>query len=408
MFGANRKGVYLDHNDLKILKLIYTQRIVSTSQVHYYSFALSGMKLDTVQKKLKRWSGYKVVKQHHYRVGQVGLGYNYYTLGSNGIDILISEGVIREEDRKKLNLNRKFSNLDHTIAIQEVAVGCLSMFVNEDRFNIESINPYIHPFFVDSGNEKLIPDWIIKRENIYLNIEIDTGSETTSEIKQKIRRYVNLSKENPNNKYYVLFSVIDHSILTRKIYSADRSKRVSSLKYSIAEVEGVDVKNLEVYVCQLSRSFLTAFELINGNYPGNQDLIINSYLEGMREYYNHTIDFETDNECTQDLVHNIKLFRPDKFKGEYKTLDYKVIKIVVLEPGNVRSFKLINEILKSEQDTRIVGLYDCEQQVIWDVFGKIVPRLVLMGAREWKQGDYHYYTQKSPFILNRVTVKPRY
>jgi Replication-relaxation len=407
IFGENRKGVYLDSNDIKILELILTQRIVSTMQVHIYSFALTGMQLDTVQKKLKRWSKYKVVKQYRYTLGQVGLGFNYYTIGSNGVDILIAEGILTEEQRNQFKSRRTFTNLDHTLATQEVAIRCLAQFVHEDRFNVKSINPYVKPYILNSEEIKLIPDWIIKRENVYLNIELDTGSETTSEIKYKIERYIQLATDNPLNRYYVLISVIDDSITTKKDYSDNRSKRVSSLKYSIANVKGVEIENLEVYVCQLSRSYLTAFELIVGNYPQNSGVLIENYIDAMRNYYNNKILIQKAPNSTNDLVHTYYTYKQVHIGSDIELEDYKTFRIVAMEEGNVRSHKHLIEADNSEESIQVIGIYNSEYQVKYDVFGRIIPGLVLTSLREWEQGKYYYFQQKSPFILNKIDITPK-
>lgn len=186
-----RKGAWINSIDLELLSLIWTNRYLTNKQLTKYGNQLFGYKGDSIQKKLKRWSNYAIVKIEYQSVLNKPPISCYY-LGKNGINILKQEGIIKEEE-KAININNYIRNSSHYLGIQDVVIDTL-IALKSNRKNIISLHPNKDTYKNEVGEPFIVPDWVFRKGSRTLNIEYDTGLQTMTKIKEKIKNYIKLSK----------------------------------------------------------------------------------------------------------------------------------------------------------------------------------------------------------------------
>jgi hypothetical protein len=413
VLGPNRRGVELSLDDLKLLRHLAIHRLVSIKQLYAYVCSKKEIPYSTFRHKLYRWRKYDLVVSHPYTLGQKGFYFNYYRIGKQGVSILINEGLLPQswmdvEIKKFSNVK----NIDHYLATQEVVTQTLIELegVNEE---VESIFPHDSPYLDrDNGSKLVIPDWILKNGERYLNLEIDTGSESPMELRGKVERYITLAKQNPSDHHIVLFAVIDDSFTSRYSYGEDRTRRIGSIKKNLLNIKDLHMPNIDVYVVPLARAHKLAFEIL---YKTKPQLSFDKELEtiaGIEILSNHP-KFPFYIKKIEDSVYpqNINTFlqgdghyRINTQSGSYS----ENVLFVVMEEGNVKDLDRLSFLASVVEEkklnisfNRIIVLYKNDEELINDVFGLSLSNIWCGSRESWKNmnGDLNFYVLSSPFKL---------
>ncbi|MFS1519630.1 hypothetical protein V1503_24700 [Bacillus sp. SCS-151] len=106
----------------------------------------------------------------------------------------------------------------------------------------------------------------LRKNNMYVYIELDTGSEKLSDIKVKVKRYKEWARIRANEHHIVIFAALDNSFLTRYPYG-DKIKKVGNMKQTLLGMVGNEVDNLDLYVVPLRHSWDVITQIFKGDYP---------------------------------------------------------------------------------------------------------------------------------------------
>ncbi|PGT82215.1 replication-relaxation family protein [Bacillus sp. AFS040349] len=418
-FGPSRKGVKLTEIDFLFLKVLSQQKLLSTKQAHTFYDSHGGFNYYSVLKKLKKWEKYDIVYTHKYSLGQKGFNYNYYRIGTKGIEILVDGGIL-SSDWLKVEI-RRFShvkNIDHFIGTQEIALRTL-LQLTEQGISFDSISPFDSPYFDKSepSTKLVVPDWIIKTDNLFFNIELDTGSEKTNMIIEKIKNYITLCKQNPSQKHVILISVIDDSIPTRFSYGEDRKRRVGRLKKSLLFNRDLHIPNLSIYILPLSRSFKIGHDVFEGYKPYSL-AETSSGVELVRqvlETYNPSFEYKFKELLNEDVYTNDvpkdlyadQVFEVSNYAGTFS----QTLFLIQMDEGNVQTLDRLNYLqwLISEgrlktQSNKVLAYYTEEGELQHDVIAHAYEKVLLVDTQDLiqsaeNQSDPIFKRLISPFRM---------
>lgn len=245
--GINRRGIHFHQEELEALSFLAQIGYLSADQWHRYVTSLGEYSptLDSFRNRIKnKYVSNNIVRKFHYSYGQAGFGHAYYLISLSGWKLLqelnyIDPSLAYPETFKKPVTS---TQITHTLSIREMLLRILLLDRKLYHSDTEQIS------FLTASPEDVIPDWILKKGSVQLNIEMDTGKESHQLIANKLIRYGHLARNNPKETFVVLLSIVDDSFKTREPYG-DRFIRVLNLKESICSLEFLyDVKNLHILV----------------------------------------------------------------------------------------------------------------------------------------------------------------
>ena len=418
--GDNKKGVQLKQTELELLKKLLHHRLLTTSQLYSLYSSYVDVSYISFCNRLKKLYSMDIINKKEYTLGQKGFYFNYFRIGKRGVDALVANEFIEHdaadeyEDVKK-GFNAK--NIDHYLAIQELVVDVLKCG-EQKREQFQSIHPWKVPYIDKHSKEDeklVIPDWIIKKGNKYLNIEMDTGSESLSTLKEKVKRYMNLAEQKPNQKHVVLFVLLDESFTTRQKYG-DRTVRVGNVKQSLINTKGIEGSNLDVYVVSLSNASNIAYQLLIGETPldmGSRRMEVDIAVQTL-EQLNSVFDYQFDaldagkiyidapSELHADGAYALK--NPSGY-----TVD--TVLLVYMCNGDVKSLNRLDYLYRSLENnrfginiSRIIAIYKDEHSLKSDVIGRKYNHVILGDNATWGENldeQPIFYSQVSPVRKER-------
>jgi hypothetical protein len=415
IFGSNRKGVALTEDDIYILEILYKHRLLSLRQIQLYA-AHKNFKHNTIQKALKRWERYSLVKGKEFKLKQHGVRIVYYRIGKNGIDILANEGRISgdeiESNQFSLFNDRK---LEHYFGTQEIVTKA-SIELQKANLHFESINPYSTSFV-----NVVVPDWMMKTSNASLYIELDTGTESqNTKVKEKIDKYKVLASAFPNENHFVLFAIMDESIPTKNNYSSNREKRIAGLKRNFLTNRELEQSNLHAVVVSLNRASSIAFKILSGEYPysaavrSDEINSVNYVWTELTEKFNYEIE-PISNEGLYMAYVDRTMYADGHFQFfDKQSKTKKIAMYVFMEEGNVNDLerlRMLNSIQARKEFKNeihfIFGIYPSMEELESDVIGEVLPYVLLGEKKRWvyeRDNWPLYYRMVTPFTKEEVRL----
>jgi len=239
------------------------------------------------------------------------------------------------------------------------------------RDQIELINPRKNPdpYLIPNNNIsniEIFPDWIIKipalkledqllnipdlYKNEYLNFEIDSSSETTEQIKNKIRQYIELARIRPNENHHILFLVIDRNLPYLKYDTEVKDKRIrikNMKNYAMecfAEYKPYP-ENLSIYVSSIGRAGKIAKKIILKDYHNRNNMILKLIFA-----FNQINKQNPDDQFHFQEIDKTSVYTIDVKSDEYAELILEIFhhgykRIIIfkfMEEGNARDYDILD------------------------------------------------------------------
>ncbi|TQR14742.1 replication-relaxation family protein [Psychrobacillus soli] len=280
---GNRQRLDLYSTDLHILVFLEQQRMLTVQQLYQVSKILFKQEMQeySFKNRLRKWEEYKLIRSDFYSNGFNGQRFKYVSVGSKAIDILIEQQLLAPSyNKQKIYKFNQKKNVIHFLATQQAALNILFM-LNSKRLktldgkakydmiynvNLFSHSPSIFPYeewiphsqnlhqqnkaayhanFAKykrhnhsnqpSGKTMTIvkPDWIIRlkpneEKDLFINIELDTGTEPIATLVEKVFKYAILAENNPSEQHFMCIIIADDSFSSRSRFG-DGIKRAKNI-----------------------------------------------------------------------------------------------------------------------------------------------------------------------------------
>lgn len=406
------RGARPNKKDLNMLLLVAKQKFVTSHQLYVYFQSLDpkqvvnkasfGVKLYRYSKK------YRLLDDFEYTKVPAGAKFNYYRISNKGVQCLINEGLLPpnwKPYRDKLN-----TGLEHFLATQEIVVRALA-YQNTIGSEYASLTANEFPY-VDKENNTvnfLMPDWILKKDNLFLNIEFDNNNESLDVLKSKIENYVKLCKQYPEQQHIVFITLLDDSInLARSV--EHHATRIGNIKKAVSFTKDIHISNLDVYVFSLRRVHTAIQKVMDGLQPFTNKIkrvetgtAITSLI---RDNANFTYNIEDlDNYLYENQDINYVPDKVVKISNNAGTVSHNVF-IIVMEEGKVQDIdrletitSLVNESRFKIKVDRVLLLYPKTDHRINDIFCGTKYQNVLIGDVE----ELIEHRDKEPVFYSRIT-----
>lgn len=410
----DKRGVWLTNIDLELLHLIWQHRVLSLSQLKFYCLELYGISKDTTEKKLKRWRKLNVVHSKNYMNNPFGM--IYYRIGRQGVKILENEEMIPKGDTSYKEIMVPTANTDHFFATRDVVIRTLVEFKKNKR-NIVSHHPSTLPYLEKDSDPfpLVVPDWILSNEFGFLNIELDTGSESLSMIEEKIGKYAKYASQRPDEIYHVLLVVLDDTdkaLRYKKEYGMDRSRRIASVKDSIIRANVHVHSNLFFYVVSMNRAIQVASNIMTGIYPisaeerSREIEAIISLLEMNITFEYEIVRLNEDEFYLPDVDRSLYADSHLLFKSKNSSKGHVVL-INIMEEGSVKCLDQIEYLNRLRNEKRfkaktevnkILAIYRKNEELQNDHLGKQLNH-IMFGTSQQLANNF----EQSPMFYQTVT-----
>ncbi|GAA0431285.1 hypothetical protein GCM10008934_20980 [Virgibacillus salarius] len=241
------KGIRLKHYELVALSLLAKEQLLTSKQFRDILALFSpDTKGKTLTNRVARFNKKEIIgfiEAHPY----VKNDYHKFYIKKYGVEILVEYGLLDRSWLEKSKYGKKrIKLLDGYLAAKELIV---SSYIASLKFNKE-IEVFRPSYYNKLNMSKVMPNGIIAvNENLQLCIEVDTGSLSSSRIRDKIQSYIDLAKKQPQKQFVILFATIDRTIPLRNQYNVVGKRRVNILrKIADNHVELHSTHNLDVRV----------------------------------------------------------------------------------------------------------------------------------------------------------------
>lgn len=247
----NRKKLHLSYQDLYLLKCILIEKLLTEKQLYRYYTLLLYEKISYpgFWKKLAKFEEYGLIKSNKYKVGQNGTTLKYFRLRQYGYDLINSHKVVSKYYENETLSKIPKTNLDHHFGKKEVILNSLIEFKDHESLFEK---PQVIPSRITRVFPYVIPDGVLKLDGVTLYIEFDSGSESLTEIKGKVLRYLAEADQNTEGgrKEGILIALLDNSIPNRKGIE-NRTNRIKNITRVLSSLPEVLNKNILIYVLPL-------------------------------------------------------------------------------------------------------------------------------------------------------------
>ncbi|WP_190323030.1 replication-relaxation family protein [Bacillus swezeyi] len=415
IFGSNRKGVYLSKSDFHLLKVLTECQLLTSKQMLTYYLSMEPTAtINTIKSKMNRWARYKIVVPFNYRLGQVGSNYNYYRIGSRGVDILVEHRVLGQEWRDKdISKYSKRRNIPHFLATQNIVTTVLA-HPNSKYF--EGFSPFDTPY-LENDKKVILPDWTFVYGYTYLNIELDVGTEVISELRYKFDRYAAIAQQKPDKRFIVLFAVIDHSFPTKENYGEDRSKRIGNIKTALHTNQSLSTPNLHIAVAPLQRATALATQLLEGYRPLSSDQRTKELADLLKivgDFHDH-VSFQLERIENVYPARFNKALQADAAYTLHSLNNSKVknVLFLLMEEGNIHDLErliYLHGYLEKDEFLQnidyIVCCYQDEIELHKDVIGMKLDRVFFTDRNKMLSFNepLTLYKQVQPYKVEEITV----
>ncbi|MBU8908066.1 replication-relaxation family protein [Desertibacillus haloalkaliphilus] len=269
----NRRGVWLSALEIDLIKILLNNRFLTTKQIIYFLVQCgNNFNENSIRNRLFKLESIGFIDSYEYVLGNDGFIFKYYQVTKKCVDCLVEEGLILDSFSSykaiSMGANSITKYIEHTFSINEIVIRTLvtNRLENDDGtlgYKVESLSPHKYVYW-DNKNPSsrlIVPDWIFKKENRFVNVEVDSGSEDIKELELKVLAYIKLLDQRPNENHTVLIALMDDSIPTRS-YRMNRNKRISNIRDSLNKLDKLRRSHLEVYVVQLERAHRLVDQLL--------------------------------------------------------------------------------------------------------------------------------------------------
>ncbi|MGE6755935.1 replication-relaxation family protein [Rossellomorea sp. NPDC071047] len=425
LIDDDRKGVILKDKETNLLHLVYKHRLLTTKQICMLVGATKGSSLyHSLTRRLRKFVKYNLLVRHEYDLGVKGVRFYYYRLGPKGYSVLVNIGLIPYSESGDLEILRKVSyirNLDHYLGTQEVVINTLC---STDRTSIESYHPQEHLLLSDEFSETalVIPDWILKDENTFVYLELDTGTEGLPVIKDKVERYRDWANMNPLQQHFVVFVSLDDSFQSKKKYG-DKVRRIGNMKRSSMNIfnEDPELENLEIFFLPLRTASTSINKMLSNTVPFNKEERVLEVEVGMRlfselnsDFPYHLSEIPLDEVYFENTNERHKVEKVYQVQNESGTL-IETIGMIHLHEGHLlslerldASYHLINEQKMKRRIDRLIAVYENQEELESDVLGEEYSNLLLGDNCSWEENLFTlpvFYKQVSPYRLEVTTFE---
>lgn len=260
--GVNGRGVLLADSELDLLYLLYQQRYLTLKQMYKFIKLKSNIKENSFRNRInKKFVMTNMVIPKEYSLGRVGFMFKYYRIGNKGLQVLHDMGIISEEEMNSYRDNfNTIRNVEHYLATQEIVTECVKECIKSER----SYRTYSKgmTIFHNGMTSKIQPDWIVETEDMVIYFELDTGTETLKEVKDKVDKYRVMFNASSSKKLVLLIVELDESFLTRYALGS-KIKRIANMKSGLVNLFHETNVGERVYVFGLERAMEFIPELVN-------------------------------------------------------------------------------------------------------------------------------------------------
>lgn len=251
--GVNGKGVLLTKGELDLLFLLYQQRYLTLSQMFKLISLDSDIKENSFRNRVNsKFVPAAILIAKEYSLGRVGFMFKYYRIGARGLTVLHEKGYISAEQMVSYRENfNPIRNVEHYLATQEIVTECIKECIKNDRSYLTYSRGMT--IFHKGMTSMVKPDWTVETEGTIIYFELDTGTETIKELKEKVEKYSVLFKSNSSKNKVLLIVELDESFLTRHALGT-RQKRIANMKNGLFELFHEKEQKELVYVMGLERA----------------------------------------------------------------------------------------------------------------------------------------------------------
>jgi predicted transcriptional regulator len=417
MLSNRRKGVILKDEEINLLFMIYKHRMVTVDQIAYWLGLKGESQLNSLRRRLTKFSSYKLLARQKYPLLE-GVYYYYYRIGPQGIQVLIDNDYIMSEDDsdyKNILKTAQSTNIDHQLATQQVVIQVMK---NLEGFDILSSHPFDSLFLREEKDDKpfLVPDWLLRYGDRNVYIELDTGTESMTNIENKVKRYKDWASINQNEQHFVFFISLDDTFKSSRHYG-DKRRRIGNIKLKACELLEGSIQNLDVFSVPLKRSAATIERILTRGVPYSGDEKLKRLKTGidvlmdMNDSFSYSFNllniddyfFQEDrNHSAADAVFEVK---------EEGTL-FEKVGMVLLEEGSVSSLMKLDRVYSNieTQKTkkvldRLIGIYETAIETEYDVLGIKFKNLLLADHETWDidyESPPRFYKQVSSISLEET------
>ena len=418
-YPNQRKYVQLTSKDIALLKFIEEHRLVARTQLYQLLTDYFGVSSNRTAF-LDRWSkleDFKLVDSKKITLNQLGSNRKILRLTSVGVEVLRNLQLL-PSNYNETAIQNAFDkkHWDHTLAIREMVVRGLvgarkasthdetkESFVYQD---VETLNPFYHPFIHPQEHTTLVlPDWLLRFRTEFACLEVDTGSESYTQIQKKIQDYLSMVSCYPEQTFTVVIGVIDNSFATQRFYGDDRSIRVANLKDMIIERHPIFLRSpLEIMVCSLARTTdlipaTFAFYPLTKEIRAQRMRFAQRYLSRLAGYpFEHEMVENLEQEL--DRLESVMGVRADWMIREVDCHTRKTFLsvFIMLREGDVKSLGRLLRLAKKDgwEEVlgigRVYGVYQNEVELLQDIVPNKLDNHVYFSSVEiLRQPDRGYY-----------------
>ena len=388
----NRKGLKIKRYELLILSFLAKEKLLTSQQllrlVHLYE---PNKPINSLNNRIRKFEKYQLVGIRAPNIRLLGDS-NKVFVRPAGYQLLVKYNFLPSSwANKKRAEGLLIRNLDHFLAIKEITVQSYIAALRYKRFATVHTSHY----YLNNSINSIRPDALITLDKLdghedtrmFLNIEVDSGSEPQQTIIDKVQSYVAIAKRYPNDEHLVLFATIDQSLIVRNQSSIVGERRVANLKMILGEV-ATTLNNLHIVVLPLKdmRRWIDIFY-------AQPLMIYGTRKKEMFERIPRLLNILPDSSFPYQLKiqdkSNLlpKEVNSDKVVMElYKFIStssnsHETVLILGIEKGNVSDHYLLLRIARLLERysfrlpvTRIIALYptreDAEKDIIGSAFSK--------------------------------------
>lgn len=269
--GKGKKRIDLKPSELRLFQEMLVHHVMPSKAVHEFLQAAGKRMLNgtSISNRLARLRDSKLLLRMEKEEG--GFKSYFYKLSKRGIYCLVECGVINEQEAEKY--------YNHIISLRIPSAHTLGIcqlvnrvIVRELNYSLPKFRHYrgLMPGYQNQVAEKslgLIPDWTFQREQRYVHLEMDTGSQSHRVIESKINRYIKYALQNQEKEIMLVFSVFDESLGIKSLSAkSDRSKRIRALKDLVPSLKHWP-ENLSIYVLAAERTAAVILDLLTYRLP---------------------------------------------------------------------------------------------------------------------------------------------
>ncbi|WP_163537281.1 replication-relaxation family protein [Gracilibacillus sp. YIM 98692] len=247
-----QKGLNFKNYELMALRFLAKQKLLTSKQFRNILLSFdSSLTTQGMRNRINRLKDANVLgirKAHTY----VKNDYHKIFIKPFGVRILVELDFLSVDWLKKNTYQyRDIRYLDHFLSIKELTV---SSFIASYRYGhkAECNSPY---YYKDNDMSTLMPDQVIQTNDAFINLEIDSGSETLSTVMNKCHMYLQLAKSYRDKQFIVLFSTIDRSIPLYNNSSIVGKRRINNIKKELSKISDFHERNnMDIYVFPVTES----------------------------------------------------------------------------------------------------------------------------------------------------------